>query len=93
MGVPVVTLAGDRHAGRMVASVLTHVGLAELVARTPEEYVAKAAALAADPARLREWRAGMRPRLRSSPLLDCRGFARRLEAAYRWMWHRWCAGR
>jgi predicted O-linked N-acetylglucosamine transferase (SPINDLY family) len=39
MGVPVVTLRGDRHAGRMVASLLTCLGLQELVAETPADYV------------------------------------------------------
>ena len=49
----------------------------------------KATALAADGPRLRELRAGMRDRMRGSALLDARGFARNLEAAYRQMWVRW----
>jgi hypothetical protein len=38
MGVPVPTLRGTRHAGRMSASILTCLGLTDLVAETPEEY-------------------------------------------------------
>jgi predicted O-linked N-acetylglucosamine transferase (SPINDLY family) len=88
MGVPVVTLPGDRHAGRMVASALTQVGLAELIARTPEEYVARAAALAGDPERLAALRDGLREQTRRSPLCDGAAFTRHLEAAYRAMWRR-----
>ena len=38
MGVPVVTLRGDRHAGRVGASLLTQVGLMDWIAGSPEEY-------------------------------------------------------
>ena len=47
MGVPVVTLAGDRHASRVGVSILTSLGLTELVAHSPDEYVAIAVRLAA----------------------------------------------
>ncbi len=90
MGVPVVTLAGHRHAGRVGASLLHRVGAAELVAGTVEDYVDKAVALAADGARLIAYRTTLRDRLAASPLLDAAGFARALEASYRAMWRRWC---
>jgi protein O-GlcNAc transferase len=90
MGVPTVTLAGDRHCARVGASLMTRVGLADLVAETPEEYVRIAAALAADRARLADWRAGMRARLQGSPLMDAAGFTRSLEDAYRTLWREWC---
>jgi predicted O-linked N-acetylglucosamine transferase (SPINDLY family) len=86
MGVPVVTLAGRAHVSRVGASLLHQVGLEELVAREPGDYVARAAALALDPGRLRELRAGMRARLRGSALMDAAGFARAVEEAYRAMW-------
>ena len=88
MGVPVVSLAGRTHASRVGASILARVGLEDLVASTPDEYLRKATALAADGPRLRELRAGMRNRMRGSVLLDARGFARNLEVAYRQMWAR-----
>jgi predicted O-linked N-acetylglucosamine transferase (SPINDLY family) len=90
MGVPVLTLCGNRYAGRMVASVLTRLGLAEWVARTPEEYVATAARVAADLDALVPLRAGLRERVRHSPLCDGPAFTRELEDAYRAMWRRWC---
>jgi predicted O-linked N-acetylglucosamine transferase (SPINDLY family) len=86
MGVPVVALAGRTHLSRVSVSVLRRVGLDELIAATPEEYVGKALALAQDTRRLSDLRAGMRARMRASPLLDGTGFARALESAYRTMW-------
>jgi predicted O-linked N-acetylglucosamine transferase (SPINDLY family) len=61
-----------------------------LVARTPEEYVEKAISLASDLPRLTELRRTLREKMRRSPLMDEEGFTRRLEAAYRGMWERWC---
>ena len=90
MGVPVVTLAGKTHASRVGASLLTTIGLRELIASTPEEYTQVATRLAADHPRLAELRHTMRERMRSSPLMDAPGFARRVECAYRDMWRRWC---
>jgi predicted O-linked N-acetylglucosamine transferase (SPINDLY family) len=90
MGVPVVTLAGDRHAGRVGASLLTQIGMEEMIARTPDAYVAAAVALARDPTRLASLRAGMRDRIGASRLTDAATFARGLERAYRSVWRRWC---
>jgi predicted O-linked N-acetylglucosamine transferase (SPINDLY family) len=93
MGVPVVTLEGQAHAGRVGASLLSAIGLADaLRARDPDDYVAKAVALARDRARLRRWRAELRARMMASPLMDPAGFARALEAGYRDIWRRWCEG-
>src|SRR6202030_3721984 len=83
MGVPVVTLGGDRHAGRVGASLLTAVGLTELIAPDSEAYVATAASLSQDLDRLATLRAGLRQRLEASPLCDEAEFARAMEAAYR----------
>jgi predicted O-linked N-acetylglucosamine transferase (SPINDLY family)/GT2 family glycosyltransferase len=90
MGVPVVTLRGGRHAGRMTASVLTHAGLADLVAATSDEYRRLAAELARDETRRAELRRTLREQLLTSPLCDGKTFTRGLEAAYRQMWRRWC---
>lgn len=88
-GVPVLTLRGDRHAGRMVASVLTAVGLRDLIADTPAQYVALATRLAADIHALAALRAGLREKVRTSPLCDAVGFTLGLEAAYRQMWRQY----
>ncbi len=91
MGVPVVTLAGDRHVSRMSASILGRVGADDLVAHSEDEYVAIAARLARDRSRLGDLRAGLRATMAASPLCDGPAFARAMETAYRDMWRRWCA--
>lgn len=88
MGVPVVTLRGSRHAGRMAASILTCVGVPELIAESPQDYLERAVNLASDLDRLGELRANLRQQMRASPLCDGPTFTRGLEAAYRSMWHR-----
>ena len=64
----------------------------ELAADSEADYVRIAAALAADPDRRAELRATLRPRMAASPLLDGARFTPALEAAFRQMWRRWCAG-
>jgi len=81
MGMPVVTLAGRMHAGRVGVSLLTAAGLPELIAQSPEEYIQIAATLAADPARLIQTHRDLRERMSRSPLVDGKGFSRRLGAA------------
>ena len=82
MGVPVITLAGNVHAARVGASLMSHVGLPDLIATTPDDYVAKAAALARDLPRLGTIRQTLRETMRRSPLCDAAKFTRELEAAY-----------
>jgi predicted O-linked N-acetylglucosamine transferase (SPINDLY family) len=90
MGVPLVALRGDRHAARVGASLLTAVGVPELIAETREAYVDMAAALAAAPSRRAALRRDLRPRMAASPLCDAAGFCGGLEQAYRDAWRRWC---
>jgi predicted O-linked N-acetylglucosamine transferase (SPINDLY family) len=89
MGVPFVTLAGDRYMARMGVSLLTNVGLGSLVAENPDEYVTLACKLASDPMHLATIRASLRERMANS-IADIAGFTRNLESAYREMWRRWC---
>ncbi len=85
-GVPVVALAGNAHVCRVGVSILTNVGLPELVAQTPEEYVEIAVNLANDLERLRHLRHILRDLMSKSPLRDPQSHARALERAYRQMW-------
>ncbi len=89
MGVPVVTLTGQRSVSRVSASVLTSVGLSEFIAMSEDEYIKIAVAATTDLPRLVELRATMRDRLRASPLLDGQNIARRLETEYRKAWRTW----
>lgn len=70
MGVPVVSLVGEANHQRISYSVLMHCGLEELCVFKPEDYVARAVALAGDRARLTAWRTGLREIMRESPLCD-----------------------
>ena len=90
MGVPVVTLLGDRHAARVGASLLTQMGLTELIANSVEEYVQIALALGGRPWHLRDLRRSLRPQMATSALCDGYSFARKMEAAFRTMWQHWC---
>ncbi|MEI7863418.1 MAG: tetratricopeptide repeat protein, partial [Planctomycetota bacterium] len=90
MGVPSITLAGPNHASRPGVSLLSNVGLGDLIATTPDEYVEHAVSLAGDLPRLAEIRAGLRQKMLDSPLMDGPSFARHMEACYRQAWRAWC---
>jgi protein O-GlcNAc transferase len=90
MGVPVVTLRGETHAARVGPSLLTAVGVPELIAESREQYISIASQLAADASRRSMLRTQLRERMAASPLCDGPGFARRLEGALRAMWRQWC---
>jgi predicted O-linked N-acetylglucosamine transferase (SPINDLY family) len=89
MGVPVVTLVGRTVVGRAGLSQLSNLGLPELIADAPEQFVRVAVELAGDRPRLSKLRSTLRARMRQSPLMDAPRFARNVEAAYRAMWQRW----
>jgi predicted O-linked N-acetylglucosamine transferase (SPINDLY family) len=93
MGVPVVTLAGQRdtHMARMGADLLTAFGDPSWIATSPDEYVRKAADLAADRPRLEALRPELRKRVVEQSANHAARTTRPLEAAYRQMWITWCA--
>ncbi|MBL0312367.1 MAG: tetratricopeptide repeat protein [Holophagaceae bacterium] len=90
MGVPVITLQGDRHAGRVGVSLLNQIGLTELIALDEDSYVRLALDLANDPARLSDLRASLRSRMEASSLCDRKGFARKFGSLIRAMWVEAC---
>ena len=90
MGTPVVALCGQTHAGRVGASILRTVGLPELVAQTPEQFVQIAAGLAQDRERLRDLQQRLVQQARNSTLCDGPGMAVRFERVVRQMWQDWC---
>lgn len=92
MGVPVVTLAGDRHAARVGVSLLTAIGCEELIGYSPAAYIAIAVALAHDPERIALLRRTLRQRLAGSSLGNVERLTRQVEAAYLDMHAQWLAG-
>lgn len=91
MGVPVVSLRGTRHAGRVGASLLQAVGLEELTADSPDAYVEIAARLATDSAYRQGLSFGLRERMRNSELCDGATMSLSLGDALRGMWQQYCA--
>jgi protein O-GlcNAc transferase len=89
MGVPVVTRAGETHAARVGASLLTRIGLKSMIAPDALSYQKLAVYLAENPERLSKLRMGLRNTLLSSPVCEAGGFTRILEKAYRAAWRNW----
>ena len=93
MGVPVLTLAGDRLLARQGEGMLRVLGLDDWVASSPDDYVAKAIRHAGARDALADLRSGLRARVEASPLMDAPRFATDLGAAFRAIWARWCDSR
>ena len=90
MGVPVLTLAGQRFLPRQGAGLLMNASLPEWIASDAEDYLARAIAHAGDLQRLSALRNGLRQQVLDSPLFDAPRFASHFEAALRGMWVQWC---
>ncbi|HVT90506.1 MAG TPA: tetratricopeptide repeat protein [Tepidisphaeraceae bacterium] len=90
MGVPVVSLMGKTVVSRAGFSQATNIGLTELVANSPREFVKIAVDLANDLPRLRNLRQTLRQKMKDSPIMNISEFTVNLENAYRAMWRRWC---
>ena len=90
MGVPVITLAGTAYHSRVGVSLLSNVGLPELIAKTHDEYIGIAVNLASDIEKLQLLRKSLRDRMSHSPLTDAKRFTANLEMCYHKMWENWC---
>lgn len=78
-GVPLVTFNGDRWPSRVGATILTAIGVPELIAPNVSAYEDLAVTLASDTERLKHYRGSLRQRLASSPFNDIEGFTRDFE--------------
>jgi protein O-GlcNAc transferase len=92
MGVPVITCPGRTLSSRLAAASLSALGLTDCIAADPDACVALAIAKAGDLDALARLRASLRARVAASVVGDPQRYARAVEAAYRDMWRRWCAG-
>jgi protein O-GlcNAc transferase len=86
MGVPALTLAGDRLIARQGVGLMVNAGLPEWVAEDADDYVMRAGHHAADIQALSELRAGLRQQVSGSPLFDAPRFASHLQDALEAMW-------
>jgi len=85
-GVPVITLQGTHFASRVSSSILTAIGLPELITHSPEEYEALAVRLATHPEELNGIRQKLAKNRFTTPLFDTPRFVRHLEEAYKEIW-------
>lgn len=88
-GLPVLTIAGQTHCGRLGASLLSSIDLRDFVCHSAADYVERAVALEEKIETLANIRATLRERMLGSPLTDGRRLARNVEAIYRNAWRRW----
>jgi protein O-GlcNAc transferase len=87
-GIPVVTLTGSSFAGRVGTSLLSAIGLPELIADTPAAYECIALNLARDPLLLARIKGKLARNRDTQPLFDTPRYTRNLESAYSVMWRR-----
>lgn len=90
MGVPVVSLVGEHHKSRVGLSILTNLGMGLFAASTVDEFLARIASVSGNIESLAKIRASLRQRMAVSSLCDAIAFAKKVEAAYREMWRKWC---
>jgi protein O-GlcNAc transferase len=90
MGVPVLTLAGERFLSRQGIGLLMNSGLPEWIASDPSDYVRRAISLASDLQSLAALRSSLRQLVLASPIFDAPRFARHFEDTLRGMWRKWC---
>ena len=93
MGVPVITLSGQLHAGRVGVSILQQLGMDDWIAQDVDAYVTIARHWSTELDALAGLRYGLRHKLMKSALCDGNKFAREIEGAYRSIWKTWCQSR
>jgi len=91
MGVPVLSLSGETHPSRMGLSILSCVGLSDLVSNEPEIFIQKTVDLAQDVSRLQTLHHSIREQMQHSPLMQAAPFTRYLETLYQQVWADYCS--
>lgn len=89
MGVPVITLCGNRHASRVGNSILNNLNLKYLIAHNESEYIEKAIDLARDKEKLKYLNENLRDIMSNSPLMDKAEYTQELESILRTIWIKW----
>jgi predicted O-linked N-acetylglucosamine transferase (SPINDLY family) len=91
-GLPILTCRGETFAGRVAGSLLTAVGMPELITESLEQYEQTALALARDPQCLIALRQTLQKNRDTRALFDLPKFTGNIEAAYARMWQTWLSG-
>jgi predicted O-linked N-acetylglucosamine transferase (SPINDLY family) len=82
MGVPVLTLQGDRYASRIASSILSAVSLTPYIAGSVQEYIQKAVFQSQNPEMLKDLRFALRQMMAASSLCDAQGMTSEMEEFY-----------
>jgi predicted O-linked N-acetylglucosamine transferase (SPINDLY family) len=91
-GLPVLTQIGETFAGRVAASLLTAIGLPELIVQTPQQFESTAIELATRPEVLAAIKDKLAQNRLTTPLFDTRLHTRHIESAYMAMYQRYQNG-
>ena len=86
-GLPIITRPGKSFYSRICASLLTNVGLADMICRTTLEYEERAISLSNDEASLAKLKERLLRNRETEPLFNIPRFVRHLEKAYEIIWH------
>ena len=90
MGVPVISLRGQRHGSRFGASILANAGVSELVVENDINYVRRAVQLGSNQELIAAYHSGLRANLVKSPLMDAKNYMQELENGYAGIWENFC---
>jgi len=90
MGVPVVSLRGKTAVGRGGTSILSNIGMPDLIASSQEEYISIAKGQCSDLEGLAATRRGLREKFQQSPVMDGKRFAAEMEQIFRHVWVKHC---
>lgn len=91
-GLPVLTLRGDTFPGRVSASLLTAIGLPQLITYSEDEYVDLAIDFAKTPIKMQEMKVKLNKNITTEPLFNSNIFSKNIEMLYSKMMARYSAG-
>ena len=86
MGVPVMTLKGDKHAGRVSSSILNALDMEDCIGSDQKDFLEKCVKLANSSEKLEYYKLNLRENLKNSPLTNSIQFTRKIEREYDNMW-------
>ena len=91
MGVPVITLMGDRHVSRVSASILQQLGMGDWIAKDRQHYIDLAVEKSRSIQDLKKIKINLRDRFEKSTLFDNERFQEKIHQAYRNIWQNYCS--
>ncbi|WP_196594474.1 O-linked N-acetylglucosamine transferase, SPINDLY family protein [Pectinatus sottacetonis] len=89
MGVPLITLSGDRHGSRFGCSILSNLRLKNLITYSPTEYVKKTISLAQNKNYLLHLHNTLCTIMKNSPLMDNTLYIKDIETVYKKIWQKY----